>query len=488
MMPLPQCQAWDAGAVSAAAVRLRRQAAELSDVSSALGQVFAAVAAGLWTGVAASATTARCHHLRRYLATVSGEAEGLAIGLARLAEDVEIAQRQGAAGPDHATAAAHQADERAARAARAFLGAVGPVATELATLWSRFQSGPAAPVSVFDPAMAAAWWAGLPAAVQHRLMRDSPELIGSMTGLPVAVRDTANRAVLTSALRTVRQEIALLDARRPSVMSRYLWSQGGPRAVATRRAALQYRLAVLQHVAAAVAKSDRFLLTLDQRLPGRAVVAVGNPDTANHVAVLVPGMNTTIRDDLSRFVNSADRLRNAANRYTRSERDVAVVAWLGYVTPIPLTVLSDHSAHRAAPELRRTLAGLHNAPRAAGRDVHLTLIGHSYGSLVAGLAVRAPSHVDDVVLMGSPGVRADTARELAVRRVFVVEAARDLVADAGHFGRDPSSRRFAAERISAHEAADGSIAKPARGHSRYLSNGTASLHNLAAVVVDQPSR
>jgi Alpha/beta hydrolase len=494
-MLLQQCLAWDAPGLSTAALRLRRQASQLSDVGRALGRVLAGTAAPIWAGPAATAAAERCHDLTRHVTAVASETLALATALARVAEDVEAAQRQSAVNVEHSAAAARDADERAAQAAGAFLSAVGPVASELATLWSWLSRSPATSVSAFnpafdpafDPAMTAAWWAGLPAVVQHRLLQTSPQLLGDLTGLPVEVRDTANRAVLAAELTRIRREIALLQLDRPTNVSRYLWTQGGPRAVAARRAALEQRLDVLEHVAAAVAKHDRYLLTLDQRLPGRTVVAVGNPDTARHVAVLVPGMNTSVRDDLSRFVNSAARLREAAARRTTRDSDVAVVAWLGYVTPMPLTVLSDRSAQRAVPELRKTVAGLHAAPRAAGRDVHLTVVGHSYGSLVAGLAARAPSHVDDLVLMGSPGVGAYHARELAVRRVFVLEAAGDGIADVGHFGRDPSSRRFGAEPLAANEAADGSVATPARGHSSYLNSGTASLRNLAAVVVDQPT-
>ena len=215
------------------------------------------------------------------------------------------------------------------------------------------------------------------------------------------------------------------------------------------------------------------------------MVAVGTPDLAKHVAVLVPGMNTTISDDLTRFVDSADRLRRETKQEAANDGDVAVIAWLGYVTPMPLTVMSDRRAHAAVPELRKTLAGLDAVPRAAGRDIHLTLIGHSYGSLLAGLAVRTPSCVDDLVVMGSPGVGVDRARELAVRRVFVLEAPGDGVADVGYFGRDPSSARFGGEPLSASRALDGDAAKPARGHSGYLKPDTASLHNVAAVVVDR---
>jgi uncharacterized protein YukE len=486
-MSLQRCQAWDAPALLTAALSLRRQASQLADLGGTLARMLAATQSPIWGGPAATAAAARCHDLTRHVGTVAGEAGVLAAALAEVAEDVEAAQRQSVVRVDHSAATAEDADQRAARAARAFLGALGPVARDLAGLWSWFQRSPATPVSAFDPALAAAWWAGLPTVAQHRLLHTSPQLLGDMTGLPVAVRDTANRAVLAAALARLRREIALLQSTRPTNVSRNVWAQGGPRAVAARRAALQHRLAVLERVAAAVSQKDRYLLTLDQRLPGRTVVAVGNPDTARHVAVLVPGMNTTIRDDLSRFVNSAARLKEAAVRHTTRDSDVAVVAWLGYLTPIPLTVLSERSAHRAVPELRKTVAGLHAAPRAAGRDVHLTVIGHSYGSLVAGLAVRAPSHVDDLVLMGSPGVGAEHARELAVRRVFVLEAARDGVADVGHFGRDPSSPHFGAEPLAANEAADGSAATPARGHSGYLNRGTASLRNLAAVVVDQPT-
>jgi Alpha/beta hydrolase len=483
-----QLHAWNPHELSTAAARLLRQGSALSDLGSTLRFLATRTASADWTGTAAATATARCHDLTGLLATASEATTTLALALARAADDVETARRCGSGTGEHvAHGAAYDADERAARAARTFLSAIGPVATELASLWSQDDPPLSRPLSALDPTTAAAWWSALPAVVRDRLLRTSPQVLGAMTGLPAAVRDAANRRVLASSLKTVRREIALLrsEPTRPSGVSPYVWSQGGSHARAARLQALRQRLGVLDQIAATVSQNDRFLLTLDQRLPGRAVVAVGNPDTARHVAVLVPGMNTTIRDDFARFVTSAGRLKGATKRHATDDGDVAVLAWLGYVTPTPLTVLSDRRAHAAVPELRKTMAGLNTVSRSAGRDIHLTLIGHSYGSLVAGLAVQAPSHVDNLVLAGSPGVGVDHARELAVRRVFVLEAASDGIADVGHFGRDPSSPRFGAEPLSASRAFDGAAMTPARGHSGYLKADTASLHNLAAVVVDR---
>jgi hypothetical protein len=109
---------------------------------------------------------------------------------------------------------------------------------------------------------------------------------------------------------------------------------------------------------------------------------------------------------------------------------------------------------------------------------------------VSGLSLREPVAVDDLVLLGSPGVAADDRGELHVRGdggVYVVEAADDLVADTGYFGSDPSRRAFGADELPGSVPADPALALT-RGHSHYLDAGTTSLDGVAAVVAGRGPR
>ena len=87
----------------------------------------------------------------------------------------------------------------------------------------------------------------------------------------------------------------------------------------------------------------------------------------------------------------------------------------------------------------------------------VTLIGHSYGAIVVGLAAPRLPEVHDLVALGAPGMGAGRAADLGGARVWSALAAEDWIRripqvrlfDLGH-GRRPSSPEFGARR-----AADG---------------------------------
>ena len=167
-----------------------------------------------------------------------------------------------------------------------------------------------------------------------------------------------------------------------------------------------------------------------------------------------------------------------------------MVSWLAYDIPQTSDTLnSGHSVvlRQSAEAGARSLADfLGGVPP----ERHLTLIGHSYGSTTAGLAVASGgTGVDDLVVLGSPGLGVERAAALGmpVKRIHVLEADDDPVADLGWFGRDPSAMpevdRLATE---AAQLPDGSAGSAASGHSRYLASGTTSQWNVAAVVAGAP--
>jgi pimeloyl-ACP methyl ester carboxylesterase len=111
----------------------------------------------------------------------------------------------------------------------------------------------------------------------------------------------------------------------------------------------------------------------------------------------------------------------------------------------------------------------------------VTLVGHSYGALVVGLAAPHLPRVADVVALGAPGMGASTARGLGGARVWSALAAGDWIrripqVRLGHLGhgRRPSAPAF------------GSLPLPTSGvtgHDGYLCPGTATLPAVAAVVL-----
>lgn len=194
---------------------------------------------------------------------------------------------------------------------------------------------------------------------------------------------------------------------------------------------------------------DRKLMLLDTTSgdQARAAIAIGNPDTADHVSVTTPGLNTTVHGAIDGMTNEARQLRQEALRQLQNvpghEGDSAsTIAWIGYDAPqVPgfddlkgsaeggWEVSHDTVARAGAADLSKFYDGITAAHE--GGPVHLTAVGHSYGSLTTGLALQEPgSHgVSDAIFYGSPGIEATTPSELGLQpgHVFTMETPDDPI-------------------------------------------------------------
>ncbi|MBG0853620.1 hypothetical protein I2W78_17645 [Streptomyces spinoverrucosus] len=236
-----------------------------------------------------------------------------------------------------------------------------------------------------------------------------------------------------------------------------------------------------------LADPSRTLLAFDGRGSGRATEVFGDLAHADRIAVLVPGSDTTL-DTYARFRATATALYGRLTRHAPQGTRPAVVAWLGYETPdtISTTVLTTTRADQAAPKLREFIRQLRGI---TGRRAHVTLVCHSYGTVVCARAASAGTGIDDIALIGSPGTGADSAAALHTSaRVWAARGGDDWIAEAPHiradlfgvtvgFGTDPVSPVFGA-RVFA--AGDG-------GHSDYFTPGSVSLANLARIVLGDTS-
>ncbi|MFE0450850.1 alpha/beta hydrolase [Streptomyces sp. NPDC058914] len=233
-----------------------------------------------------------------------------------------------------------------------------------------------------------------------------------------------------------------------------------------------------------LAAPSRKLLSFDGRGAGRVTEVFGDLARADRVAVLVPGSDTSL-DTYERFHEAAASLHRRLGRQAPAGTSTAVLAWLGYTTPgtVSATVVTRDRADEAAPSLREFVRGLRVL---TGPDTQVTLLCHSYGSVVCGRAA-AGLDVDDLVLVGSPGTGADSAAGLRTRaRVWAARGADDWVAEVPHvsvdlfgttvgFGTDPVSPSFGARVFT---AGDG-------GHSDYFRPGSVSLANLSRIVLGE---
>lgn len=261
-----------------------------------------------------------------------------------------------------------------------------------------------------SPAARREWWARLTDEQREEYLAVYPDLIGNLDGIPALVRDTANR-----------DNLQLLIGK--------LEGQGGERAE-TQLAGLREIDRQLQ----AGRQPPMYLLGIGDEGNGRAIVSYGNPDTARNVSAYVPGLNTSLDADFAK--NDLKRARDTAIGMQRHDPSSASIVWLGYDAPQSpdgwdgLDVMGDERAERGGAAFHQFMGGVSATNET--EDPHMTAIGHSYGSRTVGAATQRGDGipgVDDIVLVGSPGVGVDSADQLGVGKehVFVGAAENDIV-------------------------------------------------------------
>ncbi|MCX4533731.1 alpha/beta hydrolase family protein [Streptomyces sp. NBC_00841] len=315
-----------------------------------------------------------------------------------------------------------------------------------------------------SPAERKAWWAGLTEEQREEYLAVYPDQIGNLDGIPAVVRDAANR-----------DNLQLLIGK--------LEGQEGERA--------ETQLAGLREIDRQLhdgRKPPMFLLGIGDEGNGRAIVSYGNPDTARNVSAYVPGLNTSLDEEFAK--GDLKRAWDTAKGTNKYDHSSAAIVWLGYDAPQTpdglgsLAVMGNDRAERGGSAFNDFMGGL--VATNENEDPHLTAIGHSYGSRTVGAATQQGGGipgVDDIVLVGSPGVGVDHAEDLGVGKdhVFVGAAENDVVtklpskqqaavgvvgliaggpstayvagdlADPGDddlwFGKDPASEAFGARRF-----------------------------------------
>ncbi|HYN95507.1 MAG TPA: alpha/beta hydrolase [Pilimelia sp.] len=300
------------------------------------------------------------------------------------------------------------------------------------------------------PAEVNAWWNSLTPAQQEQAIRENADLVGWLDGVPATDRDTANRIRLDNDKLALQARENELRARLAYLMANPNAPQEVPYQTPREIAWLNAELAKIDQQQANLGKVETalaglgdkgLLLGIDPAGDGKAIVAVGNPDTSRHTAVWVPGLNTdlgNVRGDVRRV----RYLQERADGLTPEPDDVATVMWLGYDAPelsgsnTNLSVVKSERAEQGGAALDGFVTGLRATHE--GGPYHVTAVGHSYGStVVAEAALRGDGlAVDDIVTAGSPGMHTEHAsdfKNINARHVWAGSAADDPVSDtAGH--------------------------------------------------------
>lgn len=353
-----------------------------------------------------------------------------------------------------------------------------------------------------DPLMNAAWWAALSEKERQQLIAQHPDWVGNRDGVKAADRSKANLNLLEQEKRGFAAELDRLK--------REDGDSDEIARVEERLKALD-SIDTMMHNRDGSMKPDRQLMSLDMTGDHpKAAIANGDVDTAQHVAVFTPGMNSTVDGNMNGYVADMQGVRDSAQDMLLKQGtpgQVATVTWIGYEPssfddPASLAGLATaENVDVGGDKLAKFDQGI-NASRPT--DPHFTALGHSQGSIVTGISLaHGGTGVDDAVVFGSPGVSDhfgidNTARDLKVPdgHAYNITADGDPVAqwvpETWRYGAAPYAMDGMAQ-LSADAATgpDGAPLGASHGHSEYtrtMPDGTdsTSKHNIAAVVAGMP--
>ncbi|MFW5468528.1 alpha/beta hydrolase [Knoellia sp. CPCC 206435] len=345
------------------------------------------------------------------------------------------------------------------------------------------------------PTENAAWWAAMSPDERALVIAQHPGWIGNRDGVDAASRDLANRALLDDRRTHVDDRLAELVAGfvRPDGTlndAYYAANIDEYTDLLEEQGAIETLDEILGR------PGEHQLLGLDFTTPRtQAVVANGDVDTADHVAVFTPGLTSTV-EGMGGYDASMAQLRNRTEDelFRRGEDGtVATVTWLGYQAPQWGTTFAGDSvalsgsAQDGGRDLAAYFAGL-NASRMTDPD--LTALAHSYGSTTTGYGLQHEgTGVDRVVFFGSPGLGTSDLGEMHLPEggAYYAEAKWDPVGDLGRFGSDPTGLE-GMNHLETGDASseDGRDWQGVTGHSDYLQDGSTSQYSMAQVVGGHP--
>ncbi|MFD8497402.1 alpha/beta hydrolase [Amycolatopsis sp. NPDC059657] len=360
---------------------------------------------------------------------------------------------------------------------------------------------PAPPPEGATAAQNAAYWSTLSEAQRTRLAKDRPELVGPRNGFSATQRDIANRILFDREHERWRKERDELQRK----VDTFPRSGGGEiklndqhefDALKAKLDEANGKVGGLDRIEQALADPPgtpdsrrHYLLGLDTANDGKVILSTGNPDAAKNVATYVPGTSS----DLPSFGTSIDRadvMQRAADKVDATGGN-AVIAWMGYDAPneIPNAIFQDYANNG-----KHALVDFQNGLSESHKDgpAHSTVVGHSYGTTVVGLAMRdegmAPGNVINV---GSPGMGVHHASQLHYPgdQIYSIAADNDLVPDTQAQGNDPTDPSFGGRVINADPGPGGwMFGYSSDAHSQYWDPRNPALAGMGEVIAGHPPR
>ena len=310
---------------------------------------------------------------------------------------------------------------------------------------------------------------------RQRLIDEFPKQVGNTDGVPWAMRIAANRVNIAQAIADERRE------GNPGSQGRVAFYQG--------------LLGEVDDPARTGRRVDRQILAFD---PDRAslIELNGSLATAKSVAVMVPGLNTTIED-------SAANTKTARRFVSATRGEVAAITYLG--GPFPrgenvagvVDAADPRYALEMAPRLVAFSEDVDRTVDATGRDIPVTYIGHSYGGSIMGTAEVFGLTADRTLYLAAAGagVGVDDPSDWHNRNPdvlrFSMTAPGDFIqavqgSPASPHGADPDDMSGVIH-LAAGDYDDGRLMAGPQAHSDIVNVPSDSWRNILAVITGDSS-
>ena len=342
----------------------------------------------------------------------------------------------------------------------------------------------------------ASWWNSLSDKDKQWMIEQHPDVIGNLEGVDYTSRNQANRIMLPRLQKQAKEE---LDAYIATMGSNPIPFQ------VQEMTRLANRVKALDEIDKTLKmESDgvpRYLMQLDSSGPNiLAAVSQNNPDDADHIGVIVPGMTTSVAGNgkdgsIADYDTHATVMRQSAQKAAAPGEKVAMVSFFGYdAPPSVLEASNTDMAQAGATKLANFLTGIDAAREHGAGDAHITVASHSYGSTTAGIAATLVGDgvIDDLVQFGSPGSGVQDVGEFHVPEGHMYVSAapylHDMVQGAGpdgSFGKNPDTMD-GYKHLSGDVGPAPSSYSPWDQHSGYFKKDTQANRDIGRVIGGNP--
>ena len=354
---------------------------------------------------------------------------------------------------------------------------------------------PTLPPKSASPEQVASWWNALSDKDKQWMIEQHPDVIGNLEGVDYTSRNQANRIMLP---RLKDQAEAELEAYRKKAG----WFKTPSEAKEIKR--LEDRVKALDKIDKTLKQESdgvpRYLMQLDPSGPNiLAAVSQNNPDDADHIGVIVPGMTTSVAGNgkdgsILDYDVHATVMRESAEKAAKPGEKVAMVEFFGYDAPQGADVISTNKAHKGADRFAGFLNGIDAVREHGAGDAHITVASHSYGSTTAGIAATKVGDgvIDDLVQFGSPGSGVQDVGEFHVPEGHLYVSAapyfHDMVQGVGPddtFGKNPDTMD-GYKHLSGDVGSAPSSYRPWDQHSGYFQKDTQANRDIGSVIGGNP--